>query len=577
MSRDWIIKPPHPAIEQTAAAWSVPSLLAQLLLNRGVDTPETARVFLNPKLSSLLPPDSLPGAMDAARIIVDAVNNQRRIVVYGDYDVDGITATAILWRLLRLIGGKTSFYVPHRIDEGYGLNSDAVTALADDGAELIITVDCGINSVEAATLARQRGVQLIITDHHQFSTTPADADAVVHPQLSGDPSRADAHLSGAGVAFKLAWAIGMVRAGGDRVGADVRDFLTHVLPLAALGTIADVVPLTGENRILARSGLARIRECPFAGVQAMLDKCQLTGGHVRDEDVAFKIAPRLNAAGRMGHARLAIELLINDDPNRAGEISAYLDDHNRARQSTERKLTRQVCEMVETNRLDGDAQRAIVLAGENWHAGVIGIVAAKLVDRYRKPAVLISLENGTGQGSARSIHGFKLHEALEKCGEHLISHGGHAMAAGLRIKSDAVEAFTEAFVRVADNTLSGAALRPKLQLDAEIELDQLDYHTTRDITNLGPFGQSHPRPRFASGWLELADEPRCVGKRGDHVQLSLRENGSIMKAIAFRAVEHVDALQTHRRCRVAFEPIINDFRGQSRVELQVVDFKYPGD
>lgn len=575
MSKDWIIKPPHPDLKQSAATWNVPSLLAQLLLNRGVASAEQARVFLNPKLSALSPPETLPGAVDAARLIGDAVRRGQRIVVYGDYDVDGITATAILWRLLRLVGADVGFYVPHRIEEGYGLNIDAVQSIADDGADMIVTVDCGINSAQAAALAKKRGVRLVISDHHQIAANPAVADAVVHPLLAGDSTRADADLCGAGVAFKLAWAIGQQMGGGERVTPEVRDFLTHALPLVALGTVADVVPLTGENRILARSGLARIGQCPFVGIQAMLQRCGLAQSAVRDEDVAFKIAPRLNAAGRMGHARLAIELLISDDPARASEISAYLDDHNRNRQNTERKLTKEVCRQVEEANLHGDGQRAIVLAGEDWHPGVIGIVAAKIVNRYHKPAVLIALENGTGQGSARSVAGFKLHEALARCDEHLISHGGHAMAAGLRIKSDAVDDFADAFVRVAGNTLSGAAIRPKLHLDGEIGLGELDHRIATTIANLGPFGQDHPRPRFASGWLELADEPRCVGKNGDHVQLKLRENGSVMKGIAFRAADQVDALQNHRKCRVAFEPIINDFRGVSSVELQIVDFKYP--
>ena len=575
MSRDWIIQPPYPDLDQTAAHWNIPPLLAQLLLNRGVATADQARAFMNPQLAGLSPVDTLPGATEAARLIVQAVRAQKRIVVYGDYDVDGITATAILWRMLRLIGAQVTYYVPHRIDEGYGLNTDAVTALADDGADMIITVDCGINSPQAAQLARKRGLQLIITDHHPFAATPDHANVVVHPRIGGDTPRADTDLSGAGVAFKLAWAIGLTHAGGDRVSPQARTFLTHALSLAALGTIADIVPLTGDNRILARAGLARIRSCTFEGIKALLEQAGLSGNAVRDEDVAFKLAPRINAAGRMGHARLAIELLTLDEPARAREISAYLDDHNRARQSIERKLTRVVCEQVEKNGMAGDAHRAIVVAGENWHAGVIGIVAAKVVDRYRKPAVVICLDNGTGQGSARSVPGFALHDALDRCDDHLISHGGHAMAAGLRIRSDAVDAFTDAFVRIADNTLSGAALRPKLRLDGITDLAQLDYRTALSITNLGPFGQAHPRPRFATGFLELAAEPRCVGKNANHLQLTLSQDGAVMKGIAFRAADKIDALQTHRRCRVAFEPIINTFRGQSSVELQIVDFKFP--
>lgn len=575
-SKDWIIAPPHEECSRAAASWGLPAIVAQLLLNRGVATREQARAFLEPKLTDLNPPETLPGAVRAAERLADAVRAGQRIVIYGDYDVDGITATAILWHALTIAGAKVSFYVPHRVSEGYGLNPEAIGSLIDEGAQLIVSVDCGIGSVAEAELARQRGVPLIITDHHQPGERLPDAEVLVHPTAaaSGEAS-ANPDLCGAGVAFKVAWAFARQMCGSERVTTEYREFLTHALSLAALGTIADVVPVTGENRIIARCGLARIRECPWPGVRALLAVAGLVDGKVDCGDVGYKIAPRINAAGRMGHARLAVELLTRADAGRAAEIAAYLDDHNQARQTQQRKLMRDVCKVIERDGWDKDTRRAIVLAAEKWHAGILGIVAAGIVDRFHKPAVLIGLENGVGQGSARSVPHFELHKALHECSQHLLSCGGHAMAAGLKIESDKVGDFTEAFVQVANNWLSGSALNGRVDIDCEVDLAGLNESTVQAIRNLGPFGVGNRKPVLATSWVELADEPRCVGKRGDHLQLALRQQDAIMKGIAFGAASHADALKEFRRCRVAFEPIVSEFNGRRRVELQVVDFKYP--
>ena len=573
VSKEWIIQPPHEECQGAALRWDVPPLVAQMLLNRGIESREQARSFLRPQLAELHPPEPLPGVTQAAEIISAAVRTREKIVIYGDYDVDGITGTAILWQVLTTAGAEVSFYVPHRIEEGYGLNAEAVRSLAAEGAKLIISVDCGITAVEAATAARQLGVRLVITDHHTAQPELPSADVIVHPTVGGAYPNPD--ICGAGVALKLGWAIAQQLTGGTRVSPKFRDVLTDALPVAALGTVADIVPLVGENRILARCGLARIRDCRWPGVRALLESAGLAEGDVDGTDVGFKLAPRLNAAGRMGHARLAIELLTRADEARAREIALYLDEHNRNRQSKERQIAREAREMVEKAGLDGDGQRAIVLASDKWHAGVVGIVAARLVDRYRKPTVMIALDKGVGQGSARSVPHFPLHEALAACREHLLSFGGHAMAGGLKIKADAVPAFTEAFTRLADNSLSGSALSPRLRIDAAVAFEHLDERTVTALNNLGPFGAGNPKPILATDWVDLAEDPRCVGKNGDHLQVTLNDRGAVLKAIAFGAADSAETLKEHRRCRVAFEPIINQFNGQRRVELQVVDFKFP--
>ncbi|NOX59825.1 MAG: single-stranded-DNA-specific exonuclease RecJ [Planctomycetes bacterium] len=585
LPKTWIVQPPWEGCGQAAKKWRVPQLVAQILFNRSVRSAEAAGSFLDPNLQDLHPPEMLHGAVDAARHLAAAARDNKRIILYGDYDVDGVTGVAILWHALKIAGADVSFYVPHRVEEGYGLNMEAIRSLADDGASMIVSVDCGITSVKECKLAEELGVSMIITDHHERKAQLPSASALVHPGL--DDTYPNRNLCGAGVAFKVAWAFAREMTGSSKVSPEYREFLKHALSLAALGTIADVVPLVGENRIIARCGLARLSESPWPGVLALLDVSGFSAGDKIDgTDVGFKIGPRLNAAGRMGHARLAIELLTRADENRAREIAMYLDEHNRARQSRQRRHVKEACELVERAGMDGDTHRGIVLASDKWHPGIIGVVASRLVNRYHKPTVLIALENGEGgaggkggegQGSARSVPHLAMNEAFEACSQHLISHGGHAMAAGLRIEAERVPAFTAAFVEYANNTLSGVAHHPKLQIDAEVPLQCLDDRTVTAIRNLGPFGEGHAKPLFATDWLELAQEPRCVGKNQEHLQVVLGSNGQVMKGIAFGAGELAEQLKEHRKCRVAFEPIINEFRGQRSVEMQIVDFKFPGD
>jgi single-stranded-DNA-specific exonuclease len=575
MSKEWIIAPGWPGRQEAAARIGTSSLIAQLLHNRGIDDPVAAKRFLNPRLQDLYPPERMPGAVQAAQILADAVRDRQRIVIYGDYDVDGITGTAILWHTLTKLGADVDFYVPHRLEEGYGLNADAVAKLAADGAQTIVTVDCGITASDVARLARKLNVRLIITDHHAPSAELPDADAIVHPAIGGgNPTR---DTCGAGVAFKLAWALGQCCSGTTRVSAEVREVLVEAMGLVALGTVADVVPLLDENRIFVRHGLAGLKASRLAGISALIESASLADAKLDSYHVGFVLGPRLNAAGRMGHARLAVELLTRASPERAREIAIYLEAQNRSRQTLERSIFKKACEMVTTAKMDSDGCRGIVLANEEWHAGVIGIVASRLVERFGRPTVMIALENGTGQGSGRSVRPFDLHKALHECGEHLVSYGGHAMAAGLRIAADRVAAFTAAFIGRANQTLTAADLKPTLHLDAEASLTELSEPVVEAILGLGPFGVDNPKPKFATGWIELVGSPRPVGQDGDHLQFTVRERQCVRKAIAFRQAQRAKALTDARRCRLAFEPIINEFAGRRAVELQVVDIQLPSD
>lgn len=573
MAKEWVVAPTWAERSRASSRWGVPALVAQVLHLRGIDSPQEASVFVQPRLSGLHSPMLLPGAPHAARRIADAVRKREKIVIYGDYDVDGIAGTAILWQGLTLAQGQVDFYVPHRLEEGYGVNAESIDCLAAQGARVIVTVDCGISSLEAAERAARQGIDLIITDHHRGGQELPKAFAVVHPTLSdGYP---DPDLAGAGVAFKLMWAVAQELSLGQRVDSAFRDFLLSAVCLAALGTIADCVPLIGENRIIAAAGLAGLRACSLPGLRALIEASGLANERVNSEAVGFRLAPRLNAAGRMGHARLAVELLTRATGERAAEIAKYLDKQNRQRQRVERTILEEAEQMTLHAGMDRDACRGIVLARGGWHPGVIGIVAARLVERFGRPTVLIALENGQGQGSCRSIPRFAMCDALWACREHLQSFGGHAMAAGFRIDPACVRPFTEAFVQHANQVLTGQDVQLRLRLDGVASLAELTVSAAEWLERLGPFGVGNPRPRFATDWVELAGSPRCVGQQARHLQFQVQEGQTIRKAIGFGLAGHHPTLLDHRRCRLAFEPIINQFNRATNVELRVLDIQYP--
>jgi single-stranded-DNA-specific exonuclease len=589
----WIIAP---ANERAATALAdrlkTSPVIAQVLLNRGISQPEECFAFLSPSLKCLHDPSLIPNLRKASERIWRAIQNHERIVIYGDYDVDGITATTILWHAIRLMGGEAGgvdFYIPHRIDEGYGLNSAAIGEIIDQGAKLIVTVDCGVTAIEPAELARSRGVDLIVTDHHEWhDDTFPNAYTIVHPRLTKDdegkpheyPNR---HLCGAGVAFKLAWGIGVAAAGGSqgaRVSEPFRNYLIEATALAALGTIADVVPLVGENRILAAFGLGGLKQSKLVGIQALIESAGLTGQTLDSYHVGFLLAPRLNACGRMGHAREAVEMLTRADHDRAVAIATELETRNKERQAMEKSILDAAMAMIEEQKLDGDDCRAIVLGKEGWHPGVIGIVASRIVDRFCKPTIMVAFNanNGNGmigQGSGRSIAGFHLTRALEECHDTLEAYGGHEMAAGLKVTPDKFENFRRCFCQYAMKNLAPEQLIPELKLDVEAQLQQVTLPLVRDLQRLGPFGHGNRRPVFVSRQLKVATAPRRVGKTGNHLSLLVRQgnSGGAMKAIAFGAGDLIDRLPQGTLIDLAFEPTLNEYNGSTSVELEVKDLQ----
>ncbi len=429
-ARRWNIAPMHDGAVALASQLKVSTLVAQILSNRGITDAEAARQFLRPSLKHLHDPSLIHGLDLASERIARAVREQEKIVIYGDYDVDGITAVSILWHALKTLGGNVHYYIPHRLEEGYGLNSDAVAEICQAGAQLIVTVDCGVTAIGSAKLAKAAGVDLIITDHHEWSTENdkgqpvlPDVFAVVHPRLGA--SYPNPHLCGAGVAFKLAWGIGKAVAGANRVSEAFRAFLLDATALAALGTIADVVPLVGENRALAAFGLGGLQASKLTGIRALIDSAELTGQTLDSYHVGFRLGPRLNASGRMGHAKLAVEMLTDASVERAMEIGVFLESQNRERQTIERLILEQAIEQATLLGCDTPDCRAVVLGAEGWHPGVIGIVASRLVERFHRPTVMIALNNGQGSGSCRSIAGFH----LAQCATRLRSISNHARRA----------------------------------------------------------------------------------------------------------------------------------------------------
>lgn len=576
---EWVIAPPHPDTERLCREARVDRLLAQLALNRGIDSAATLRDFLAPQFKNLLPPDALPNAVTAARRMAAVAAAGGRIVIYGDYDVDGVTATAILWHGLRLAGGRVEYYIPSRLEEGYGLSAEALEKIAEGGPALVVTVDCGVTALREARRARELGLELIITDHHEPRAELPDA-LVVHPTALPEKCP-NPHLSGAGVALKIAWALAQEVCRSPRVTDRFRDYLLDATALAAMGLVADVVPLTGENRIIASFGLRQLCHTQNPGLRALIDVSGLERkARLDDYDVGFMLAPRLNAVGRLGHAAAAVELFTTADGSRAAEIAADLDARNRERQTVEQQILLEAEARVLERGFHRDSCRAIVLADERWHPGVIGIVASRLVERFGRPTVLIALNNGHGQGSGRSVRHFPLHEALGACGDHLVSHGGHAMAAGLRIERSNVDAFTEAFLSQAGSRLTAADLLPRLRLDDEVSLAEIVPEVLGPLEKLAPYGIGNARPLFSTRMVELADEPRPIGN-GAHLSFTVREpaadgraaSAHYRRAVAFRAGPRAGELSGRARIRLAFEPILNRWNGQVKAELKVVDWK----
>lgn len=576
MPRPWSFQPHDPAvIEQLARQLKVAPLVAQVLAARGFLTADDAKEFLSSRISDLPEPTLLPGVDAAADRVLAAISDERRITIYGDYDVDGVTATSVLWHCLSLAGATVDYYIPSRLEEGYGLNTEAIRQLhEEDPRRLLISVDCGIASVSEAALAAELGLELIITDHHQFGSELPAAACLVHPRLPGT-SYSFGDLCGVGVAFKLAWAVCQRLGDGKKASPRMREFLKSAVGLTAIGTVADVVPLRDENRTLVRYGLQSLRENPSLGLQALLHVSKLDGdGPLTAEDIGFGLAPRINAAGRLGQARLAVEMLTTSNAERATALATYVDQLNNNRKTVERRIFKAAREMVEEHPEWND-HPTLVLAHHEWHPGVIGIVASRVAERYEKPAILIALrDDGTGQGSGRSWAGYDLYSGMAACQETLLGFGGHKAAAGLQISAGRIDEFRQSLANWTAANFSADESDLALRIDAEVLLSEVTRRAVEELNHLGPFGAANPTPRFAANNVELVEPPRTMGEGDRHLSIRVRQNRTVMRAVAFGRGEWAEEIAAvNGPLLISFAPVINSFRGFEKVELRLIDWK----
>ena len=556
-----------------AAALGVPPVIARLLCQRGLLDLEAAHRFLHPDLTQLHDPFLLTGMRAAVDRLLAAVAQRERIAIHGDYDVDGVTATVLLRRAIELAGGDVQHFVPDRFADGYGLQPATVERLHAAGARVLVSVDCGIRAQAAAVRARELGVDLIITDHHEPDAGDAlpPAVAVLNPRRA-DCRYPDKSLAGAGVALKLAHAL---LAASGRGLADLPAFVK----IAAIGTLADVVPLVGENRVIAHCGLQALSSGRHAaGLEALLAESGLLGRPLDAFHVGFVLAPRLNAAGRMSSPDLALDLLLlrgRDDAVRASarDLARRLSEENARRQEREAAVVAEARHLIENDPRIG-AQNLLIVAGEEWHRGVVGIVASKLVELYHKPALVLSLENGVAQGSGRSIPGFDLLGALERCADVFLRFGGHRLAAGVTLETGRLDELRQRLTGIANEQLGPDDLVPRLRIDAPLGLPEISGDVVRALGRLGPFGAANPKPVFRAAPVDLVAPPRSLKDR--HLSLLIRQSGRSYRAIAWRASDRLEYLTANRvGLELAYSLDESEYRGEKVTELTVADVRLP--
>jgi single-stranded-DNA-specific exonuclease len=552
---DWeVTEVDRGAAEPLADALGEHPIVAQILLGRGYSTPESARRFLEPSLDDLSDPFQLDDMEQAVARLKRARDHGEHVLIFGDYDVDGIAGTALLVRALGRFGmRRVSYGVPNRLIEGYGLSLDRVDAAKASGASLIVTVDNGVGAHEALARARELGIDVIVTDHHAIEGPLPGAFAVINPKRG--PSNSPGHdASGSVVAFKLAWALT-----GERADLD----------LAALGAIADVVPLTGENRDLVAAGIDATAHGPRPGMAALARVANVDLAARRTDDIAYQIAPRINAGGRMGDGLAGLNLLLTDSFQEALECAEELNRANESRKALEQDTLRHALALLKG--AFRSEQRSVVLAHHKWHKGVIGIVASRVQSTYYRPVVLISLDgNGVGQGSARSIAGFNVAAALANCREHLISCGGPAAAAGLTLEASRVDAFREAFEREAAHCLPPGPLRRRLAMDAQVSLSEVDSRLVKRLERLRPFGHGNPAPILCTfGVRALPDSWREL--RGGHIKAAFKDGNRIYDVVGFRMAERLRSLAAAPVLDIAFSPQLNVWRDTTTLQLVLRD------
>lgn len=575
MQKKWRIKETPAAeggdsIRYLANALNISEAIARILIQRNIHDITPAKIFLRPNINNLRSPKLIPGLSAAHKRIEQALLDNEKILIYGDYDVDGITSVALFKRFFRLLAREVDFYIPHRLIEGYGLSKKAIDEIAQRGVNLIVTVDCGISNIEEIAYARKLGMDVVVTDHHEIPPELPQC-IVVNPKL--DSQNSDSYfLSGVGVAFKVVWSLMDTFSQAKKDSRVFHDFLMDTMALVAMGTVADVVPMTGENRILCSYGLEALPHTKIAGLNALIKQTGLSSGSIRAEDIAFRLGPRLNAAGRMGDSYGSIKLLTSDFPEEIEKLVAQLEQNNKDRQKIEGKILTEASKIVRET-YDIDKNYCIVLAGEKWHSGVLGIVASKLAEEFYRPTVLISTENGVGKGSGRSIPCFHLYNALCDCRELLLSVGGHEYAAGLQIDHRHIPQLKAKLNEYAREHLKTEDLTPFINIDLTLDFKYITKKLLSEIKMLSPFGEGNEEPVFCSHGLQVVGTPKLIGNNLKHLTFFVKQNGKTYRVIAYNKSSYISLLDQNKDkpFSLAYTLKLNVWRGEENIELEFVD------
>jgi len=550
-------------------------LVGRILESRGFENKDERDAFLNPSMKDLEKPSALPGAMEAATLLVEAVKANKRILIFGDYDADGITASAVLYHIIAAASGREGpiVYIPDRLDEGYGISPEAIEKFSKQSIDLVITVDCGITAIEAAQRATELGIALIITDHHTFRKDGElpKCDAIVHPALNGEPTTL---FAGVGVAYQVAWAFAEIWSDSPKVNEKLRDVLLNMIPMTAIGTIADMVPLQEGNRIIARWGLQMLPTVDNKGLQAMMKEIKTPSGSLASTHVSFGIAPLINAAGRMSHAAIALDLLTRLEGDLAAAAAAELSVLNRKRQQTQREIQTEASQMIKDNALDDSSNRCVVLHQDDWARGVVGICAGQLVNQINRPVIMLATEGDHYVGSARSIPEYSILEGLHACETLLVTYGGHAAAAGLTVHRDNYEAFVAAITAHANATISEDALVPSLKIDAKADISEVTLEAACEIAKVGPFGVGNPTPRIQIDGAKIVD-CNTMGQNGAHLNMRLAQGNASIRCVWWNQGGLVDRLHTGETIDLVATILINEYRGHRSSQLKIEDVKLP--
>ncbi|MBQ4515986.1 MAG: single-stranded-DNA-specific exonuclease RecJ [Clostridia bacterium] len=539
----------------------LPPILATVLLNRGI---EDVKEYLLPDTEKLLDPFIMKGMEQATERILQAIKNGEHITVYGDYDVDGITSTAALVKFLSSHKAVVDYYIPDRLEEGYGMNRDAIDRIAARGTRLMITVDCGITAVAEIEYATSCGMEVIVTDHHECKESLPDALCILNPKQADCPYPFK-KLAGVGVVFKLLQALTL------KMKYHMKELLDEYLDLVAIGTVADVMPLLGENRIIVKKGLELMKYTTNKGICALIEQSGIDASAVTAGTIGFVLAPRINAAGRMGDPKCAVDMLLAQDEKSARDYAQMLDEENRERQANEQQIMEQALEILQNDKSMQD-DYVLILDHEEWHHGIIGIVASKISERTGKPCVLISTTDENGKGSGRSIKGFNLFKALEYCAESLTKFGGHELAAGLSVKTDKIKEFRKKINEYAKELLTQEDFIPKIYIDSELPIEYINMNTAEKLAVLEPYGMGNASPIFFARGLEIANIR--VLSEGKHIKLSLNRAGCAIDAVGFGMGAYADEIKVHDKIDILFQLDINVFRGERQVQAILKDMRF---